>query len=529
MVRYDRPSSSYGFLGGTCSRKAVNLPAIPSLNSAGVPGTSSVDTLAQAVALLSQALGQSSENLAVLGASKTVPDTGGKTDVNAIINNGEGTSSAQVGAGKHAQKETSGKQPYCYRCLTKGHTTQGCTTKLFCDICRTKAHNSGRCPVFRGDKPGALTCGYAVDGLGFYYIPHDPWQENKDYSLSALVRVTSGSLSQEQIVSELGRLVSSKWNWEIVKTGPFLFKTLFPSREHLAQMIEWGVVQTKFNASMKIEEGVVAKKANGELKKVWIQFIEIPLEMMNFLLIWAVGSTLGVTKVVDMKFTIKFEVGRMQVSVLDLNLVPQFVDVVIGDFIYELQLRVEENIDEINLKPMDMDDTGFGEDDKKSEDNGSSKQKFGSLTLEQNKQHAVSTGNRATGSNMGNKVTDQGVQTLLCSQPSVVDTQIDSGKDTSWALVPGSPNVSTMSADLNMADVGILSPEVLALAAVSKANNSAKLLRSKRRAATSMKDSVARATKLKAACNLDSAFAEGTNCYSPLFFPLVLVLIMIQV
>jgi hypothetical protein len=152
--RYDRPSSSYGFQGGTSSRKAVNLPAIPSLNSAVVPGASSTDTLAQAVALLSQALGHSSKNLAVPGASKTIHDARGKTDDNAIINNGEGTSSAQVGAGKQAQKETSDKQPYCYRCLTKGHTMQGCTAKLFCDICRTEAHNSGRCPVFRGDKPG---------------------------------------------------------------------------------------------------------------------------------------------------------------------------------------------------------------------------------------------------------------------------------------------------------------------------------------------------------------------------------------
>ena len=72
--------------------------------------------------------------------------------------------------------------------------------------------------MFRGDKPGALTCGYAFDGLGFYYIPHAPRQKNKDDSHSALVRVTSGSLSQEQIASELGRLVSTKWNWEIVKT-----------------------------------------------------------------------------------------------------------------------------------------------------------------------------------------------------------------------------------------------------------------------------------------------------------------------
>jgi hypothetical protein len=218
MGRYDRPSSSYGFQGGTGSRNAANLPVIPSLNSAGVLGASSVDTLAQAVALLSQALGHPSENLAVPGASMIVPNAGGKTDDNSIINNGEGTSSAHVGAGKHVQKETSGKQPYCYRCLKKGHTMQGCTAKLFCDICHTEAHNSGRCPVFRGDKPGALTCGYAVDGLGFYYIPHAPRQKNKDDSHSALVRVTSGSLSQEQIASELGRLVSTKWNWEIVKT-----------------------------------------------------------------------------------------------------------------------------------------------------------------------------------------------------------------------------------------------------------------------------------------------------------------------
>jgi hypothetical protein len=210
-----------------------------------------------------------------------------------------------------------------------------------------------------------------------------------------------------------------------------LFKTLFPSREQLAQMIEWGVVQTKFNASMKIEEGVVAKKAKGELKKVWIQFIGIPSEMMNFLLIWAVGSTLGVTKAIDMKFTYKFEVGRLQVSVLDPNLIPQFVDVVIGDFIYELQFRVEENIDEINLEPMDMDDTDFGEDDKKSEDNGSSKQNFGSLTLEQYKQHAVQPKMGLHGVTLGRKLLTRGCrhcwvhnQVLLIHILTVERTQV---------------------------------------------------------------------------------------------------------
>jgi hypothetical protein len=36
------------------------------------------------------------------------------------------------------------------------------------------------------------------------------------------------------------------------------------------------------------------------------------------------------------------------VMVLDASLIPQFVDVVIGDYLYELQFRVDENMDEEN-------------------------------------------------------------------------------------------------------------------------------------------------------------------------------------
>jgi hypothetical protein len=70
---------------------------------------------------------------------------------------------------------------------------------------------------------------------------------------------------------------------------------------------------------------------------------------------------MGVTKAVDMKFTYKFDVCRLQVLVLDPNLIPQFVDVVIGDHLYELHFHVEENMNEDNLEPMDMDDCGFGD------------------------------------------------------------------------------------------------------------------------------------------------------------------------
>jgi hypothetical protein len=64
-----------------------------------------------------------------------------------------------------------------------------------------------------------------------------------------------------------------------------------------------------------------------------------------------------------MKFTNKFDVCRLQVLVLDPNLIPQFVDIVIGDHLYELQFQVEENVDSDNPVLMDMDDEGFGDDE----------------------------------------------------------------------------------------------------------------------------------------------------------------------
>lgn len=76
--------------------------------------------------------------------------------------------------------------------------------------------------------------------------------------------------------------------------------------------------------------------------------------------------------------------------VIDPNLIPQYVDVVIGDYLYELQFRVEENVDANNPEPMDMeqnDDNGGkeGEGDKTNDqmdtditaakkDNGSTKE-----------------------------------------------------------------------------------------------------------------------------------------------------------
>ena len=63
-----------------------------------------------------------------------------------------------------------------------------------------------------------------------------------------------------------------------------------------------------------------------------MEFRGLPKELRNFAIIWAIGSILGVTKMVDMKFTREFDRSRLKVVVLDPDLIPDLVDVVYWGF-----------------------------------------------------------------------------------------------------------------------------------------------------------------------------------------------------
>jgi hypothetical protein len=79
-----------------------------------------------------------------------------------------------------------------------------------------------------------------------------------------------------------------------------------------------------------------------------------------------------VTKEVDMKFTRVMDRPRFQLLVLDPELIPYSVDVVIGDFIYELHFKVEPEMMLDNVELLSMDDMedkgGEGEGKEDSQD-----------------------------------------------------------------------------------------------------------------------------------------------------------------
>jgi hypothetical protein len=122
---------------------------------------------------------------------------------------------------------------FCFRCKIKGHQLSECNIELFCEVCDIKTHLTSKCTVVRTCKTFAVPCGYAVDGLGFYYIPQPTHVKSKQGSCVGKVTVVEGSMTEEQITSAMRRLVATEWDWSVKGFGNNVFSTGFPSMSEL--------------------------------------------------------------------------------------------------------------------------------------------------------------------------------------------------------------------------------------------------------------------------------------------------------
>src|SRR6266540_840432 len=96
-----------------------------------------------------------------------------------------------------------------------------------------------------------------------------------------------------------------------------MFKVLFPSRTELLR-------STFFNADLK--NGMVLKfeEFQGEdeylghvLPTVWMRVLNLPTILREYLVLWAIGTTFGVTQDVDMMMTRANKFSRFGVAVLE--------------------------------------------------------------------------------------------------------------------------------------------------------------------------------------------------------------------
>lgn len=130
------------------------------------------------------------------------------------------------GAGNKERKD---KDKWCFRCCTKGHVKEGCTSQLFCNICESEDHVAAKCPIKRKPRPMAYAVGYAVNDLGFYHIPHGPIDMSNQDGLMALIKVKGGQLTEQELIAHLKRLVPTKFEWEVKFHAPDTWTAPFPS------------------------------------------------------------------------------------------------------------------------------------------------------------------------------------------------------------------------------------------------------------------------------------------------------------
>ena len=158
--------------------------------------------------------------------------------------------------------------------------------------------------------------------------------------------VVGGSISREQLVQQLQRIVPVRWRWEPVSHEQNSFVVQFPSKAELQRSINYGGADVMENgvatgARLKFQEWHV-KEEGFLLPKVWLRVTGIRKPLREYLNLWAIGTMFGSTQMVDMVTTRKNDFGRILVAVLDPTLLPSRMDVVIGDHYFVLKIEKEK-------------------------------------------------------------------------------------------------------------------------------------------------------------------------------------------
>jgi hypothetical protein len=115
-------------------------------------------------------------------------------------------------------------------------------------------------PLLCGSKPSVAYCAATDDNVGFFHIQvaneHDI--VSTDFSpAAALIKVESGDVSKQLLLTTLARIVPVPWRWEGQEEGHKCFIVPFPSKEKLTRMVAVGTITKKIR---KVPFGSISKR-----------------------------------------------------------------------------------------------------------------------------------------------------------------------------------------------------------------------------------------------------------------------------
>jgi len=164
---------------------------------------------------------------------------------------------------------------------------------------------------------------------------------------------------------------------------------------------------------MLFEEWNNEIKPKQKLQKVWVHVYGVPYEIRSFLSLWALGSILGATQRVDMRSMKKTGVVRLMVAVLDANCIPNDVDIVVDDCLYEIFFRVDQMVSDNSGEPDE-----FDEDDDLDPENQNKEKDQEMEEADKNLKESTDSGSSLPATNIESN------QTSINSAPTAVERQV---------------------------------------------------------------------------------------------------------
>jgi hypothetical protein len=250
-----------------------------------------------------------------------------------------------------------------------------------CVIC-TDDHFTNQCPLLRDPKPSVAYCAASDDNGFFFHIQaaneHDIVAADVSPA-TALIKVESGEVSQQLLLTTLARIVLVTWRWEAHEEGHKCFIVPFPSKEELTRMVSIGTITTKNKeGTFYIEEFVDDGQPIKVLDQVWMTVTKVPRALCSFLPLWAVGTMIGATQKVDIHHLRHTGEVRILVAVLDIKKIPKFTDVCVKGCMYRLYFKPDEEVAKA-ADPDDDDDDLLTDDDKGNDADGDRKMRDANL------------------------------------------------------------------------------------------------------------------------------------------------------
>jgi hypothetical protein len=160
-------------------------------------------------------------------------------------------------------------------------------------------------------------------------LPHNKDMKQKnDSGKVGRVRITGGSMSIQQLLMEFEWLVPGDHQWDITPVGNDAFRVVFPTKADLVRMRRLKPVDVQGTSiTMHFEDWTSKRLDKWGIYDIWIRVLGLPDTLCrDYLGLFGVGSLVGKTKEVDMKFTREHGIACMRIDCTNPQLIPRYLD-----------------------------------------------------------------------------------------------------------------------------------------------------------------------------------------------------------